>query len=193
MMKSTKDIWVFGDYRNYFQNRVTLQILSRAVDLATTTGGQVCAIVFGHNVNEYVAEYIAHGAKKVYVMIQEQPHDYHANGETLSVDKIAVGIMVALSMTGILTPKETVAGFSNSAVITVGAMFLITRGLIRTGAVGFITEIVLKLSKGKKELTFILILVTVAFASAFINNTPVVVLFIPIVMGSIFIPMIWPF
>ena len=43
--------------------------------------------------------------------------------ETLSVDKIAVGIMVALSVTGILTPKETVAGFSNSAVITVGAMF----------------------------------------------------------------------
>lgn len=103
--------------------------------------------------------------------------------ETLSVDKIAVGIMVALSLTGILTPKETVAGFSNSAVITVGAMFLISRGLIRTGAVGFITEIVLKLSQGKKERTFILILITVAVASAFINNTPVVVLFIPIVMG----------
>ena len=103
--------------------------------------------------------------------------------EMLSVDKIAVGIMVALSLTGILTPKETVAGFSNSAVITVGSMFLISRGLIRTGAVGFITELVLRLSQGKKELTFILILVTVAFSSAFINNTPVVVLFIPIVMG----------
>ena len=68
MMKSSKDIWVFGDYRNYFQNRVTLQILARAVDLATTTGGKVCAIVFGHKVNEYMAEYIAHGAQKVYVM-----------------------------------------------------------------------------------------------------------------------------
>ena len=84
--------------------------------------------------------------------------------EMLSVDKIAVGIMVALSLTGILTPKETVAGFSNSAVITVGSMFLISRGLIRTGAVGFITELVLRLSQGKKELTFILILVTVAFS-----------------------------
>jgi di/tricarboxylate transporter len=103
--------------------------------------------------------------------------------EWLSVDKIAVGIMVALSVTGILTPKETVSGFSNSAVITVGSMFLISRGLIRTGAVGFITELVLTLSKGKKEMSFILILITVAFASAFINNTPVVVLFIPIVMG----------
>ncbi len=103
--------------------------------------------------------------------------------EMLSVDKVAVGIMVALSLTGILTPKETVAGFSNSAVITVGSMFLISRGLIRTGAVGFVTEVVLQLSKGKKNLAFILILISVAFASAFINNTPVVVLFIPIVMG----------
>ena len=40
-----KEIWVFGDYRNYFQNRVTLQILAKAVDLASATGGTVCAVV----------------------------------------------------------------------------------------------------------------------------------------------------
>ena len=62
------DIWVFGDYRNYFQNRVTLQILAKAVDLAEATHGSVCAVVFGHQVDEYVAEYIAHGACKVYVV-----------------------------------------------------------------------------------------------------------------------------
>ncbi|MEA1968048.1 MAG: electron transfer flavoprotein subunit alpha/FixB family protein [Thermodesulfobacteriota bacterium] len=66
-MDSNKDIWVLGDYRNYFQNRVTLQILARAVDIASSTGGTVCAIVFGHNVDEYVKEYIAHGAQKVYL------------------------------------------------------------------------------------------------------------------------------
>jgi electron transfer flavoprotein alpha subunit len=63
-----KEIWVFGDYRNYFQNRVTLQILAKAVDLAATTGGTVCAVVFGHEVSEWVGEYIAHGAEKVYVI-----------------------------------------------------------------------------------------------------------------------------
>jgi len=67
-MSDNKEIWVFGDYRNYFQNRVTLQILARAVDLASTTGGKVCAVVFGNGADEYVAEYIAHGAQKVYVM-----------------------------------------------------------------------------------------------------------------------------
>jgi electron transfer flavoprotein alpha subunit len=65
---TTRDIWVFGDYRNYFQNRVTLQILARARDLASRTHGSVCAVVFGHAVDEYVAEYIAHGAQKVYTM-----------------------------------------------------------------------------------------------------------------------------
>ena len=63
----SKNIWVFGDYRNYFQNRVTLQLLARAVDLAPQTNADVCAVVFGHNVDEYIAEYIAHGARKVYV------------------------------------------------------------------------------------------------------------------------------
>ena len=67
-MNSNREIWVFGDYRNYFQNRVTLQILARAVKLSVTTGGTVCAVVFGHRVDAYVAEYIAHGAQKVYVM-----------------------------------------------------------------------------------------------------------------------------
>lgn len=103
--------------------------------------------------------------------------------EKISVDKTAVGIMVLLALTGILTPAETVAGFANPAVITVGAMFLLCRGLIRTGAVSFLTELVLKFSKGNRQYAFIIILAGVAVLSAFINNTPVVVLFIPIVMG----------
>ncbi len=65
---SSKDIWVFGDYRNYFQSRVTLQIIARAADLCSITGGVVCAVVFGHGVDEYVREYIAHGAQKVYLI-----------------------------------------------------------------------------------------------------------------------------
>jgi di/tricarboxylate transporter len=68
-------------------------------------------------------------------------------------------------------------------VITVGAMFLLSHGLIRTGAVGFISERILYFSKGSKNRAVVLILTTVALASAFINNTPVVVLFVPIVMG----------
>ncbi|MFO7557767.1 MAG: SLC13 family permease [Desulfobacterales bacterium] len=103
--------------------------------------------------------------------------------ERISVDRTAIGVLAILAVSGILTPKEAVEGFANPAVITVGAMFLISRGLIRTGAVGFISEYVLRFSRGSSSTAFITILLTVGFASAFINNTPVVVLFIPIVMS----------
>lgn len=68
MTQQKRSIWVFGDYRNYFQNRVTLQLLSRATDLAKEIDAEVCAVVLGHEVDEWVGEYIAHGARKVYVM-----------------------------------------------------------------------------------------------------------------------------
>ncbi|MGD9212906.1 MAG: SLC13 family permease, partial [Desulfobacteraceae bacterium] len=69
------------------------------------------------------------------------------------------------------------------AVLTVGAMFLVSQGMIRTGAVAFLGERVIKLSQGKAGLALIIILVITASASAFLNNTPVVVLFIPVVMS----------
>jgi electron transfer flavoprotein alpha subunit len=67
MNTTNRDIWVFGDYRNYFQNRVTLQLLAKAAELAHQTGGRVCAVAFGHKMDEFAGEYIAHGAQIVYV------------------------------------------------------------------------------------------------------------------------------
>jgi electron transfer flavoprotein alpha subunit len=61
-------IWVIGDYRNYFQNRVTLQLLAKANDLAPRINAEVCAVLFGQRLDEYIAEYIAHGAQKVYAV-----------------------------------------------------------------------------------------------------------------------------
>ena len=83
MNESASGIWVFGDYRNYFQNRVTLQLLARARELASKTGGDVCAVVFGSQVNEYVGEYIAHGAQTVYVV--DDPMLKHYSVETYAV------------------------------------------------------------------------------------------------------------
>ena len=54
MVNKQKSIWVFGDYRNYYQNRVTLQLLSRAVDLSRTLKAEVCAVLFGHDIEEWI-------------------------------------------------------------------------------------------------------------------------------------------
>ncbi len=103
--------------------------------------------------------------------------------EKIPVDLTAIGIMSALMISGVLTPVEAVAGFAHPAVITVGAMFLVSKGLVRTGAVGYIGQKVIAIARGNANVAVMVILLTVVVASAFINNTPVVVLFIPVVMG----------
>lgn len=102
--------------------------------------------------------------------------------ETISIDMTAIGIIVALIFARILTPAEAVAGFASPAVITVGSMFLISRAMMRTGAVGYLAENVIRHSRGNVKIASILTLLIVAVASAFINNTPVVVLFIPVIL-----------
>lgn len=100
------------------------------------------------------------------------------------IDITAIGIIVALMLTRLLTPLEAVAGFANPAVITVGSMFLLSKGLIRTGAVEFIAERVAGWSGQNLKVALLIILSIVAVTSAFINNTPVVVLFIPVVLST---------
>ena len=103
--------------------------------------------------------------------------------EKLPVDLTSISIIVVLAISGILAPTEAIAGFANPAVITVAAMFLISKGMIRTGAVAFISQKVIEYSRGRPTLAIFLILIIVGTASAFINNTPVVVLFIPIILS----------
>ncbi len=89
MAERVPEIWVFGDYRNYFQNRVTLQLLSRATDLAARLHASVCATVFGHQVDEWVGEYIAHGAKKVYVVEDKSLKDYSTDLYVTLMERLA--------------------------------------------------------------------------------------------------------
>ncbi|CAB1069598.1 Electron transfer flavoprotein, alpha subunit [Olavius algarvensis Delta 1 endosymbiont] len=89
MTEPKSSIWVFADYRNYFQNRVTLQLLAKANDLAPTLGAEVCAIVFGFGTDEYVAEYIAHGAHKVFVIDNADLKEYSVEKYTILMEKLA--------------------------------------------------------------------------------------------------------
>ena len=103
--------------------------------------------------------------------------------EKFPVDVTSMGILVILAVSGLLTPSEVIAGFASPAVITVGAMFMISKGMIRTGAVGFISQRVFHYSKGRPLMALLMTMAIVGCASAFINNTPVVVLFIPIILS----------
>lgn len=87
--KPSAPIWVFADYRNYFQNRVTLQLLAKANDLADDLDAEVCAVVFGHETDEFVAEYIAHGAHRVLVVEHPDLKHYSIEKYTALMEKLA--------------------------------------------------------------------------------------------------------
>jgi di/tricarboxylate transporter len=104
-------------------------------------------------------------------------------GEWLPMDLTAIGVMVLLMGTGLLTPAEGLAGFSNTAPITVGALFVVSAGLTRTGALDVVSNRIVSLTRGRSNLFLLISLTICGVLSAFVNNTPVVILFISIVMA----------
>ena len=92
-------------------------------------------------------------------------------------------IMLALVTFGLLSPSEGVAGFSNQATLTVGAMFILSEGLQRTGAINVLGRRLVQLAgESEQRLTFG-IMGVVATMSAFINNTAAVAVFLPLTMN----------
>lgn len=103
--------------------------------------------------------------------------------EKLPVDLVALLVMALLLVSSIVTPSEGLAGFSNSATITVGAMFILSAGLFRTGAVNFLGDLVNVLFKRNFWIAMFVVMLLVGVLSAFINNTPVIAIFLPILLG----------
>ncbi|MDQ3115714.1 MAG: SLC13 family permease [Verrucomicrobiota bacterium] len=103
--------------------------------------------------------------------------------EWMSPDLVALSAMGILVITGILGTEETLAVFSNSAPVVIGCMFVLSAALERTGAIDALARVFLRLA-GTSELRALaaLALLTVPL-SAFINNTPVVVVFMPVVLA----------
>ena len=103
--------------------------------------------------------------------------------EWFSPDLVAMGAFVLLLAIGVLDEKSALAVFSNPAPIIVSCRFVLSAALERTGTIEALGEWFEKLA-GKKELRVLLVLMLiVAVLSAFVNNTPVVVVFMPIVLA----------
>jgi len=103
--------------------------------------------------------------------------------EVVRMDLVALMVLGALAVTGLVDSNAAFAGFSNSAVITVWAMFILSEGLTRTGIADIIGRQVMRLG-GKREVPMILvIMITGAVLSAFMNNIGVAALMLPVVVG----------
>jgi di/tricarboxylate transporter len=97
-------------------------------------------------------------------------------------DLVLIAAVTLLLLTGIIDPSEAFIGFSNPAVITIAALFVVAAGVRETGGLDLAARVVLgrprSLAGGQLRMMF-----PVSALSAFLNNTPVVAMFVPLVTG----------
>ncbi len=96
----------------------------------------------------------------------------------LGAEIIMMGVLTLLSVSGVLTANEALAGFSNSGLMTVALMFIVAAGIQSSGGVDLLVQHVLGKPKSVVGAQLRLIAPVVGF-SAFLNNTPVVAALIP--------------
>lgn len=101
----------------------------------------------------------------------------------LPTEVTAIGTIVALMATGMLSPSDALSGLSSTATVTVAAMFVLSAGLMRTGALEMVTIYLGRFAKGSARRLLVLLALVEVPASAFMNNTPVVVMMIPVVVS----------
>ncbi|MFQ3671740.1 MAG: SLC13 family permease, partial [Verrucomicrobiia bacterium] len=97
-------------------------------------------------------------------------------------DVVALGGFCLVILTGLITVAEGFEVFSNQAPLTVAAMFILSTALTKTGAIDGIGRWLGNYLGGNLWLILPPVMLLVAFCSAFINNTPVVAIFMPILI-----------
>ena len=102
--------------------------------------------------------------------------------ETYPVEVTAMGGAAMMVVLGLLPVKDGVAVLSNSAPWTIALMFLVMGGLVRTGAVEMIISVAERRAASHPKATIVGLFSFVAVASAFMNNTPLVAVMIPVVI-----------
>lgn len=100
--------------------------------------------------------------------------------EWVPPDLVALSTTAVLLVSGILTTKETLEVFSNPGVITVGAMFVLSAALERTGVVEAVGDTATRMIGHTRVRALLGLTLLTAAISAFINNTPVVVILTPV-------------
>ncbi|MFN2432743.1 MAG: SLC13 family permease [Gemmatimonadota bacterium] len=101
----------------------------------------------------------------------------------VSADVVGLGVVIALVVTGLLTPDQAFAGFGSDTVIMFLGLLILTAALLRTGVVDMAGRSILRGAGNSPTRLVVLVLLAAAFLSAFISNTAATAFFLPIVIG----------
>lgn len=98
-------------------------------------------------------------------------------------DVVALGLLLAMIVTGLLKPEQAFAGFGSDTVIMIMGLLIMTTALVRTGVVDLVGRAILRHSGSNPTLLLAVIMISCAVLSAFISNTAATAFFLPIVLG----------
>ena len=100
--------------------------------------------------------------------------------ELFPLDVTALSILAVVLVLGYISPEEAISGFSNPAVITIALLFVLSHALQKSGILEYMVIRLNKLTERSRFLGLFVFLISVALASAFVNNTAIVAIFIPL-------------
>jgi di/tricarboxylate transporter len=103
--------------------------------------------------------------------------------EWLPIDLVAVLMVISLALTGILTPAEAFSGFSDPAVITITAFFILSAALFNTGVVETIGRRLHEVSGTRQSTTLLVVMLVAAAIAAFMSNVVTTAVLMPAVIG----------
>jgi di/tricarboxylate transporter len=103
--------------------------------------------------------------------------------EKIPVDIVGILLVIGLVMTRVLTIEQGVAGFGDSIIITIGGLFVLTGGLIKTGIVDLIGRRLYRIAGNNEFFLTTLIMGIAAFSASVLKNTTTTAMYLPVVMG----------
>jgi di/tricarboxylate transporter len=101
--------------------------------------------------------------------------------EVMRPGLVLFSALIILMIYGSVNAEEVLAGFSNKGMITVAILFVVSEGIRQSGALNKLAIAFLPRRRGKVRLLFFRLMFPISFISAFLNNTPIVIIFAPIV------------
>jgi di/tricarboxylate transporter len=103
--------------------------------------------------------------------------------DRLRMDVVAIMLIIALMLTGLLSPAEALGGFGDPLVILIAALFVVGEGLFRTGVTFSVGNWLVGMAGNSELRLLLLLMLVVAVLSAFMSNTGAVAIFIPVALN----------
>ncbi len=103
--------------------------------------------------------------------------------EKLRVDLVALLVLLALALTGLVSPAEVFNGFASPAVITVWAVYIVSQGLFKTGVADFLGDRIIRVAGTSEPRLIAIIMLACGTMSAFMNNIGATAMLLPAVVG----------